>query len=217
VCVRVFCMLKYLWVLCKNEVSHLETERGNLSAPNATASLRHAWLYECAFRSMRKKLKLSSDTKKCQKGHGNVYGGVWRSLLLTGVWNLTSGGWFGVGVSGTYLASVAVELFSCIIYSIKSFINLCVLKIWWCIKLYYCSIQKRSISIQHSLRCMRKYSLICQFFKIFTKYSAYNLSYARIWLSSEILHREVYSHRRQNLNSHLLKQLLCLTLQFTCS
>jgi hypothetical protein len=41
---------------------------------------------------MRKKLKLSSDggvcgSKKCKRGYGDTYGGVWRSLHLAEIWS----------------------------------------------------------------------------------------------------------------------------------
>jgi tRNA G26 N,N-dimethylase Trm1 len=71
---------------------------------------------------MRKKLKLSSDggnvgSKKCKRG----YGGVWRSLRSADVWNLESGGRFFVGAIGRNLASVAVKMFSHLIYLRKTF------------------------------------------------------------------------------------------------
>jgi hypothetical protein len=55
-------------------------------------SVRLAWLYERAVRAMRKKFKLSSDSgdygsKKCKRGYGGAYGGVWRSLHLVVVWS----------------------------------------------------------------------------------------------------------------------------------
>jgi hypothetical protein len=45
---------------------------------------------------MRKKIKLISDggdsgSKKCKRGCGGAYGGVWRSLLLVGVWSQAVG------------------------------------------------------------------------------------------------------------------------------
>jgi hypothetical protein len=54
------------------------------------SNVRHAWLYESAVRSMRKKLKLSSDggdsgSKKCKRGYSGAYDRVWRSLHLAGV------------------------------------------------------------------------------------------------------------------------------------
>jgi hypothetical protein len=63
---------------------------------------------------MRKKLKLSSEVgnsgnKKYLQGYGGAYGGVWRSLRLTGVWN------HGIGfvlVSSAFLVTVAVKKFS---------------------------------------------------------------------------------------------------------
>jgi hypothetical protein len=41
---------------------------------------------------MRKKLKLSFDdgdsgSKKCKRGCGGAYDGIWRSLRLAGVWS----------------------------------------------------------------------------------------------------------------------------------
>jgi hypothetical protein len=41
---------------------------------------------------MRKKLKLSSEggdsgSKKCKRGYGDAYDGVWQSLRLAGVWS----------------------------------------------------------------------------------------------------------------------------------
>jgi hypothetical protein len=76
---------------------------------------------------MRKKLKLSfgcgdSGSKKCRRG---VYGGVWRSLCLEGVWGLELGDRFCVGAFGKTLASVAVKMFSHLIYLIKTFYKLC--------------------------------------------------------------------------------------------
>jgi hypothetical protein len=63
---------------------------------------------------MWKKLKLvsgggDSGSKKCRQG----YSGVWR--------NLESGGRFCVGAFGRNLVSVAVKMFSHLIYSIKNF------------------------------------------------------------------------------------------------
>jgi hypothetical protein len=71
---------------------------------------------------MRKKLKLSSDggdsgTKKCKRGYGDAYGRVWRSI--------ESGGRFCVGAFGRNLASVAVKMFSHLIYLIKKFEKFC--------------------------------------------------------------------------------------------
>jgi hypothetical protein len=55
----------------------------SLSPPTIIANVRHAWLYECAVRAMRKKLKLSYDggkcgSNKCRRDNGGAYGGVWR-------------------------------------------------------------------------------------------------------------------------------------------
>jgi hypothetical protein len=72
------------------------------------------------------KLKLISDggdsgSKKCKRGYGGAYGGVWRSLRFTGVWILESGTRFCVGAFGRNLVSVAVKMFSHLIYFIKKF------------------------------------------------------------------------------------------------
>jgi hypothetical protein len=69
---------------------------------------------------MLKKLKLRSDggdsgNKKCKRG----YGGVWRSVRLAKVWSLQSGDRFCIGAFGRNLASVAVKVFSHLIYFIK--------------------------------------------------------------------------------------------------
>jgi hypothetical protein len=76
-------------LLC-SELKHLSI--------NIIANVRHASLYQCDVRAMRKKkLKLVSDgsdsgSKKCKRGYGGANGGVWRSLL------------------GRNLASVAVKM-----------------------------------------------------------------------------------------------------------
>jgi hypothetical protein len=77
---------------------------------------------------MWKKLKLFSDggSKKCKRGYGGDYGGVWRSLRLAGIGSLVSGGLFYVGAFGRNLASVTVKMFSHSIYIIKSFYKLCI-------------------------------------------------------------------------------------------
>jgi hypothetical protein len=85
----------------------------HLCAPNTIANVRHALLYECAVRSMLKKLKLSSDSgdfgsKKCKRS-GGAYCGMWRSLLLTGVWCQAVS--FSAGVFSRNLVSVAVKIF----------------------------------------------------------------------------------------------------------
>jgi hypothetical protein len=66
------------------------------------------------------KLRLSSNdgdsgSKKCKRG----YGGVWRSLRLTGVWSIESGGRFCVGAFGRNLASAAVKMSS--LYKSRTF------------------------------------------------------------------------------------------------
>jgi hypothetical protein len=63
------------------------------STPGIIANVRHAWLNECAIRSMQKKLKLSSDSgdSGSKGGYGGAYGGVWRSLRLAGVWSQAVG------------------------------------------------------------------------------------------------------------------------------
>jgi hypothetical protein len=65
---------------------------------------------------MRKKMKLRSDagdcgSKKCKRGYGGVYGGVWRSLRLAGDGSLESGGRFCVGALDRKLVSVAMKMF----------------------------------------------------------------------------------------------------------
>jgi hypothetical protein len=70
----------------------VKRSQSQVPTPNIIADVRHASLYECAVRAMRKKLKLSSDggdsgSKKCERGYGGAYGGVWRSLRLAGVWS----------------------------------------------------------------------------------------------------------------------------------
>jgi hypothetical protein len=64
------------------EISSSSTSSLRKSTPNITANVRHASLYECAVRAMRKKLKLSSGgddsgNKKCKQSYGGAYGGVW--------------------------------------------------------------------------------------------------------------------------------------------
>jgi hypothetical protein len=69
----------------------------SLSTANIIANVRHASLYERASRVIRKKMELRSDSgghsgsKKCKRGYGGAYGGVWRSLRLAGVWSETVG------------------------------------------------------------------------------------------------------------------------------
>jgi hypothetical protein len=74
---------------------------------------------------MREKLKLSSDggdygSKKCKRGCGGAYGGVWRSPRLAGVWSQAVGFVFGKN-----LASVAVKMFSHLIYLKKKSYTFC--------------------------------------------------------------------------------------------
>jgi hypothetical protein len=57
----------------------------------------------------RKKLKPSSDggdsgSKKSKRGYSGVYGGVWRSLRLAGVWNQAVG-FMLVRLAGIWLQS----------------------------------------------------------------------------------------------------------------
>jgi hypothetical protein len=64
------------------------------------------------------KIEISSDggdsgSKKCKRGYGGAHGGVWLSL--------ESGGRFCIGAFGRNLASVAVKMFSHLIYFIKKF------------------------------------------------------------------------------------------------
>jgi hypothetical protein len=58
---------------------------------------------------MWKKLKLISDngnsgSKKFKSGYGGAYGGVWRSLRLTGVWSQAVG-FVLVRLAGIWLQS----------------------------------------------------------------------------------------------------------------
>jgi hypothetical protein len=63
-----------------------------ISAPNKKANVRHAWL----FVRFGNKFKISSEggdygSKKCNRGYGVAYGGIWRCLCLAGVWNKSFG------------------------------------------------------------------------------------------------------------------------------
>jgi hypothetical protein len=58
---------------------------------------------------MQKKLKLSCDSgdsgsKKCKRGYGGAYGGVWQSLRLAGVWSQAVG-FVLVRLAGIWLQS----------------------------------------------------------------------------------------------------------------
>jgi hypothetical protein len=69
-----------------------------------------------------KELKLSSDggdsrSKKCRRGYGCAYGGVW--------WCLLSGSRFCVGAFGRNLASVAVKMFLHLICFVQKFYKFC--------------------------------------------------------------------------------------------
>jgi hypothetical protein len=69
---------------------------------------------------MRKTLTLGSDggdsgSKKCKRGCGGSYGGVWSQAVG-----------FLVGPFGKILASVTVKMFSRLIYFIKKFYNITV-------------------------------------------------------------------------------------------
>jgi hypothetical protein len=66
-----------------------------------------------------------SKKKKCKRGYGSAYGGVWRCLRLAGVWSLESGGRFCVGAIDRNLASVAVKMFSHSIYLREKFHKFC--------------------------------------------------------------------------------------------
>jgi hypothetical protein len=78
-----------------------------MSASGIIPSVRHARLYECIFRAMRKKLSFddgNSGRKKCRRGCGGAYGGVWPSLRVTEVWNQAVGFVF-VRLAGIWLRS----------------------------------------------------------------------------------------------------------------
>jgi hypothetical protein len=73
---------------------------------------------------MRKNLKLSSDggdfgRKKCKRGCGGAYGGVWRSLRLAGIWSKAVC-FVLVRLAGI---SFAVKMFSHLIYLKRNVIN----------------------------------------------------------------------------------------------
>jgi hypothetical protein len=80
-------------------------------------------MYECAVRAMRKQSKLNSDSvgcgsKRCKQGYGDACGGsggvcIWRSL--------ESGGRFCVCAFGRSLALVTLNIFSHLLYFIKTF------------------------------------------------------------------------------------------------
>jgi hypothetical protein len=62
----------------------------SVSTPDITASVFHAWLYECAVREMQKQLKLiadvgHSDNNEWKWGYTGAFGGIWRSLCLAGI------------------------------------------------------------------------------------------------------------------------------------
>jgi hypothetical protein len=83
-----------------------------------------------AFVRCGKKYKLNSDcgdsgSKKYKRGYYGAYSGVWRSLCLAGAWIVESGGRFCVGVFGRNLASVAVKMFSHLIYFFQTFYKFC--------------------------------------------------------------------------------------------
>jgi hypothetical protein len=81
-------------------------------------------------RAMRKNLKLSykwgnSGSKKCKRGYGGAHGGVWWSLRIEGVWALDSDGLFCVDEFGRNRASVAVIMFTHLIWFKKKFDKCC--------------------------------------------------------------------------------------------
>jgi hypothetical protein len=83
------------------------------------ASVRHAWLYYCVVRAMRKILKSSSDggdsgSSKCKRGYSGAL------VVSGGVWSQAVG--FFVGAFGRNLASVAAKMFSHLIYYKKKFL-----------------------------------------------------------------------------------------------
>jgi hypothetical protein len=102
----------------------------------------------------KKKTKLSSEggncgSKKCKRGSGGVYGGVWGSLRLAG--DHTARRSICVGASGRNLASVAVKTFSHLICFINKFHTCCTFdamcqhKSWN--TSYYCSTQESFIPV----------------------------------------------------------------------
>jgi hypothetical protein len=63
------------------------------STPDIIAIARHDLLYESSIRQMRKKNSDggNSGSKKYIQGYGDTYGGVWRTVRLTGVWSKAVG------------------------------------------------------------------------------------------------------------------------------
>jgi hypothetical protein len=77
---------------------------------------------------MQKTLKLSSDggdsgSNKCKRGYGGACGEVWWNLRLAGVWRQADR--LSVGAFGMNLVSVAVKMFSNLIYFINKFYQRC--------------------------------------------------------------------------------------------
>jgi hypothetical protein len=92
----------------------------SLYTPNIIANVRHAWPDECAVRATREKLKLSY-------GGGDSGSKKWWRLwwcqaesAFSG--SLESGGRFCVGAFGRNPASIAVKMFSHLIYFINKFL-----------------------------------------------------------------------------------------------
>jgi hypothetical protein len=70
---------------------------------------------------MRRKFELSSDggdygSKKCKWGYSGTYDGIRRSLRLLAIWSMESGGRFCVVAFGKKTVSVAVKMFSHLIW-----------------------------------------------------------------------------------------------------
>jgi hypothetical protein len=60
---------------------------------------------------------------KCKRGYGDAYGGGLAESAFSG--GLESGGRFCVGAFGRNLTSVAVKMFSHVVYFIKTFYKFC--------------------------------------------------------------------------------------------
>jgi hypothetical protein len=97
-----------------------------LTHPRIIANVRHAWLDECALRATRKKLKFWRWRLWWQEIQTRLW---WRlrwglaKSAFGGI--LESGGRFCVGAFRRNLASVAVKMFSHLIYFKKKFYKLC--------------------------------------------------------------------------------------------
>jgi hypothetical protein len=98
---------------------------------------------------MLKKLKLSSeggdsDSKKCKRGCGCAYGGVWRSLGLARDSSQAGGFFFFGGAFGRNLTSMIVKMCSHLTNYTKKFYKFCTFN---AIRKYNAA--KHCITVQH--------------------------------------------------------------------